>query len=151
MGKYGRNYTQAPFERTFCVVREPRERLRSCVNWASAYHGSWEEPMANVAVQVSNGRRNVTQWNDALEHRMPQSWFVWAEDGRVTCDCVISFDKLADLKLPHEGLHRSASRSAADLNRDASFPHHLYAMDSLLYEQARASTDLCYKPTSFYV
>merc|ERR1712007_312067 len=57
--KYGRNYTQAPFERTFCVVCEPRERLRSCVNWASAYHGSWEEPMANVAVQVSNGRRNV--------------------------------------------------------------------------------------------
>ena len=89
-----------------CVVRNPADRLRSEFAWrcsdgnrqflnmtrACAQPRGAEAEMTAEAETVlrSQGRVPLLGSNDRILHMMPQSWFVWAEDGHVQCQCVVS-------------------------------------------------------------
>lgn len=125
---------------SFCVVREPRERLKSCFDWpfSQAFH----TPLAQLARAFENGRMRV-QWTEERVHRMPQSWFVWSDRGSVLCDCVIAYEKLA----PVMPVHRNVARPQRVRNQsNYTFPSLLYEMDALLHRTALQSPSLCYSP-----
>lgn len=126
---------------TFCVVRNPHDRMRSCFAWTLSR--TFHTPLEQLGDVFARGRFRV-RWTEEFAHRMPQSWFVWADDGRVLCDCVISFDKLAS------AVHSLKKNVASVPVAPFRLPKSLYAMDAFLYESARASSTLCYHPMPLF-
>lgn len=137
---YEARYNRTYLRPTFCVVREPRERLQSSMDWK--VFGKLETPPGDLGTVFRGGRSEV-EWTEERAHRMPQSWFVWDEDGRVLCDCVVAFEKLKHIT--NLTINRSSPR-----NRSFAFPRRLYDMDALLHEVARSTPALCYHPRPLY-
>ena len=136
---------QAYMRPTFCVLREPRERLRSCMDWRGS--DQFHTPVSELPAVFARGRMHVT-WTEEYVHRMPQSWFVWSERGDVLCDCVVAFEKFASavsLRLNTAERHRARQPRTND-----TFPHRLYEMDALLHRVALQSPALCYSPTALW-
>lgn len=135
---------QKPYLRpTFCVVREPRERLESCIGMK--FSNSFRTPLHTLPRVFAPGRHAVW-WTEEFVHRMPQAWFVWDARGRVTCDCVVAFERLGNLTSVHS--NRAQQPRALNLS---DFPWELYARDALLHTLARESPTLCYRPPRIYV
>ena len=126
---------------TFCVVREPRERLESCLRWP--YSSTFHTPLDKLAAVYAVGRHKM-RWTEEYVHRMPQSWYVWSDRGDVLCDCVVAYEKL-DVRVRHNPGQKKRIENAT-----ARFPTRLYEMDALLYHVASASNALCYKPAPLW-
>lgn len=139
---YEATYKKPYMRPSFCVVREPRDRLDSCIAWTQLHHIKFDTPIEFLPAIFANGRLRV-KWNEERVHRMPQSWYVWAEDGRVTCDCVVAFEKLSALTSVHTN---KAKSGGARYHHNYTYPANLYAMDSLLHQTALAAPSLCYRP-----
>tara|TARA_B100000683_G_scaffold97245_1_gene96038 strand:- start:480 stop:1097 length:618 start_codon:yes stop_codon:yes gene_type:complete len=143
--EYEATYAPLKYKRpTFCVVREPRDRLRSCMAWP--YSSRFRTPFDELARTFAGGRRGV-RWSEEYVHRAPQSWFVWNEDGSVACDCVIAYPKLDAV---FSTVHKNRGARADPKLRESSFPRQLYAMDALLYGAALRADGLCYAPAPLY-
>lgn len=140
------HYRDAYKRPTFCVVREPRERLESCINWADSR--AFRTPLEQLAAGFAHGRFRV-QWTEERVHRMPQSWFVWSDEGRVLCDCVVAYEKFASAFSVHKN-KRSAARALDPRLHNYTFPRHLYEMDALLHRTALSAPSLCYVPTALW-
>lgn len=146
--------TTASRRKRFCIVREPGARYASFIRWDLRVHRNVSGgpmstrvtgPLEQLAAEFENGRWHV-QWSsdhaEILVHLQPQSWFVWAAEGRVECDCVVAIEKLARV-LPKR-LNRASDPSSADtLPRALQL---LYRGDAALWQKARNSTDFCYRP-----
>ena len=151
-----------------CIVRNPADRLRSEVAWRCAlakkerrFFTFWtynsksdrctlqQSPvtfMAREARQVlqADRRSSLHFADDRVLHMLPQSWYVWAESGAVTCNCVVSYDKLARLA----GLNHQNANSHTEVGWLTSpvFPR-LYRLDEELYVNASTEQSLCYRPS----
>ena len=133
----GRRYARP----SFCVVREPRERLQSCLNWR--YANKFHTPLSNLSSIYSVGRTQI-RWTEERLHRMPQWWFVWADDGRVLCDCVIAYEKL------NFSVHLNAGEPSQRVMTISAFPRDLYSFDALLHRTALREPNLCYRPGALW-
>ena len=77
----------------------------------------------------------------------PQHWFVWDEEGRAQCDCVIAFEKLSAFKSHGLG-HRNRSPQPSTLLSTPmpSVMRPLVQPDYLLWNRAKSAPHLCYEP-----
>ena len=149
----------------FCIVRDPAERYQSELKWqrtplphakAAANGWAWAknqrelygfrlspEELANT---LSLGRFRQT-WTEEIIHMQPQHWFVWDEEGRAQCDCVIAFEKLSAFKSHGLG-HRNRSPQPSTLLSTPmpSVMRPLVQPDYLLWNRAKSAPHLCYEP-----
>lgn len=145
--------------------RAAQERLRSEASWrCTPAIRKWLNPrlkvqhdrgcrlqdqpefgMTSDAEEVLRAPRRVAlvHMGDRVLHILPQSWFVWAEDGSVQCSCVVAYDKLARVL----GLEPKKPSNYADVRcpRTPAFAA-LYAVDEELHANASADRALCYRP-----
>ena len=136
---YASLYNNTYMRPTFCVVREPRERLQSCLNWGGSVN--FHTPLSQLPAAFAGGRHAV-RWSEEYAHRMPQSWFVWSDRGDVLCDCVVPYEKL-NLKTHLNG---AGSKQRPLRGVQFTFPRRLYEMDALLHHAALGAPRLCYAP-----
>ena len=102
--------------------------------------------MARDAARVlAAPRRAALRLDESTLHLLPQHWFVWDEQGRARCHCVVAFSKLASIAGVAQ--HNAAGQRHADVGWLTSpvFPR-LYQRDEALYAAASASKGLCYRP-----
>ena len=89
-------------------------------------------------------REDLSRMGDRVLHMLPQSWFVWAEDGSVQCSCVVAYGKLVRVlglvpKQPSKYFDVRCPRSPAVAA--------LYSIDEELHANASADDgSLCYRP-----
>ena len=148
-----------------CVVRDPADRLRSeaswrCTPWRSPRrhangtscqnrYSRRDDPEYDIAsdaeeVLRARHRDDLLRMGDRVLHMLPQSWYVWAEDGSVQCSCVVAYDKLARVlglvpKQPSKYFDVRCPRSPALAA--------LYSIDEELHANASADDrSLCYRP-----
>jgi len=132
--------------KTYCVVRDPESRFESCMRWPHSV--GFKTPPDVLQCILAKGRHNI-EWTEEYVHRMPQSWFVWADDGKVTCDCVIAYPKLSIVLSTTKNAASSFKKN--ENPRGLRYSAQLYVMDSLLYEIALDTPDLCYRPRPLMV
>ena len=148
-----------------CVVRDPADRLRSeaswrCTPWRSpkryangtscqnrySRRDDPEHDIISDAEEILRAQRraDLMRMGDRVLHMLPQSWYVWAEDGSVQCSCVVAYDKLARVlglvpKQPSKYFDVRCPRSPALAA--------LYSIDEELHANASADDrSLCYRP-----
>ena len=150
----------------FSVVREPRERYSSEVQWRVGRNRTSgalppltdDRASRSAAMLAARGRWGAME-TESLVHLQPQAWFVWAETGAVQSGCVIAFEKATALlptaRMDHTEGRRlahslpSPAQSAAEAAARPAPPpllSALYAIDTLLWAAALASPCLCYRP-----
>ena len=103
------------------------------------YSVNYRTDLNDLASVYARGRWNI-RWTEEYVHRMPQSWYVWADDGRVTCDCVVAYPKLFTL------LKQIENQASVTIHGNYTFPKTLYMMDALLYDQVLKAPNLCFRP-----
>ena len=136
----------------WCVVRNPAERFTSCVTWDRKVHNfamRYRTEPAELAKELSKSRFDLP-WNgiagandlhaEELAHRQPQSWFVWDEQGAVQCDCIVAIEKLDQIVAQRENSYPAQPMPLPSPLRE------LYRPDFELWERARDSAGLCYRP-----
>ena len=151
-----------------CVVRDPADRLRSEASWRCRGEAPWRSPrrytngsscqnrysrrgdpehdITSDAEEVLRARRraDLLRMGDRVLHMLPQSWFVWAEDGSVQCSCVVAYDKLARVM----GLVPKQTSKYFDVRcpRSPALAA-LYSIDEELHANASADQrSICYRP-----
>jgi hypothetical protein len=114
--------------------------------------GNWlgTAPVSPPDLLAMYGRgRNAVKWTEQLLHKQPQSWFVWAADGRPQCDCVVAFEKLGTFAGQTVLRKRPQRPGRQPYSRET--PLHpalelLYALDFQLWAAAKQEASLCYRP-----
>lgn len=130
---------------SFCVVREPAERWYSARNSGQATRYNFSLSDDAVASAFARGRFGVGNWTEQLLHMQPQSWFVWNNDGDVTCDCVVAFEKIGTVTEVHVNSGRERSNATPALSKPLQ---QLYSPDVRLHRAAYRAPGLCYRPRS---
>ena len=130
---------------SFCVVREPADRWYSARHSGQAIRYDFSLSDDAVASAFARGRFGVGSWTEQLLHMQPQSWFVWDDDGNVTCDCVVAFEKLGQVTEVHVNSGRKASTATPALPKPLQ---RLYSQDAQLHRAASRAPGLCYRPRS---
>ena len=140
----------------WCIVREPTARHVSDQAWGwshkgnattsikPAWYGLRNIPSGELLQIFGQGRRNVT-WNEELLHRQPQHWYVWDDDGRVQCECVVAFEKLSLFTTKHLKRSHSSHSNSTGPSYDAALQR-LYSLDLQLWKLANQAATLCYTP-----
>ena len=143
----------------WCIVRNPAERFASCNAWSHSKHPDhanltgdwWGQPPVPTArlVQIFSQSRFGILWTEELAHKQPQSWFVWDEDGRVACNCVVAFEKLGAVtqKRAMNTTRVEAPRNPREADPLPQPLRLLYALDQYLWRLAVQSEQFCHTPT----
>lgn len=133
---YHRPYNSVNLTKRFCVVRHPEDRFLSCRAWSPTWNRSFES-------LIDTYRRKQTRdiHTEETLHRMPQHMFVYAPNGSVNCDCVVSIEKLKR-EFPVTVNNRTHE---GGYNFSDAF-YRLYRQDFLLWSAASQSRDFCFYP-----
>ena len=129
---------------SFCVVREPAERWYSARHSGQSIRYNFSLSDDAVASAFARGRFGVGSWTEQLLHMQPQSWFVWDDDGNVTCDCVVAFEKLGNVT----EIRANAGRKPSTTPVLPKPLQRLYLPDFQLHRAAYCAPGLCYWPRS---
>ena len=129
---------------SFCVVREPAERWYSARHSGQSTRYNFSLSDDAVASAFARGRFGVGSWTEQLLHMQPQSWFVWDDDGNVTCDCVVAFEKLGNVT----EIRANAGRKPSTTPVLPKPLQRLYLPDFQLHRAAYCAPGLCYWPRS---
>ena len=155
--------------RAFCVVREPAARYASELHYRRSEEGKYLKPTSisnerarEVARRFRRGDKAAALTGEHELHLQPQSWFVWAADGTVLCDCVLSFERLVAIDglpnfCPNTALHRRETgchdhRGEAPSRGNETLPEalrQLYRADERVWRAVRdadARGELCWRP-----
>ena len=132
---------------SFCIVRDPTERLWSALHSSQATKYNFTASNAAIAEDFSSGRFAVPTWTEQHLHMQPQSWYVWDDRGNVVCDCVVAFERIANLTSSHLNRGPIMNRSRIALPPELV---RLYARDQQLHRDALSvpAPHLCWRPAA---